>query len=122
MGSALIESGLKPALHHAEPIKGENRPLLDEHTGVYEYTDLVVLKAAEMPAILLECGTTCAGSCLSGFDCARAGQRTPDYFSKAALEGIFSLFRLPVTFRIHDSLPFFYKLCRSMGAGDPESH
>ncbi len=56
VGSALIESGLKPALHHAEPIKGENRPLLDEHTGVYEYTDLVVLKAAEMPAILLECG------------------------------------------------------------------
>ena len=56
VGAALFESGLKPTLHHAEPIKGENRPLLDERTGVYEFTDLVVLKAAEMPAILLECG------------------------------------------------------------------
>ena len=56
VGSALFDSGLKPALHHAEPIEGENRPLLDARTGVYEFTDLVVLKAAEMPAILLECG------------------------------------------------------------------
>ncbi len=56
VGAAMLESGLKPTLHHAEPIQGENRPLLDERTGVYEFTDLVVLKAAKMPAILLECG------------------------------------------------------------------
>lgn len=56
VGAALFDSGLKPTLHHNEPIKGENRPLLDERTGVYEFTDLVVLKTATMPAILLECG------------------------------------------------------------------
>ncbi|MBP6600707.1 MAG: N-acetylmuramoyl-L-alanine amidase [Verrucomicrobiales bacterium] len=56
VGAALYDSGLKPTLHHAEPIEGENRALLDERTGVYEYTNLVVLKAATMPSILLECG------------------------------------------------------------------
>ncbi|MDP4582842.1 MAG: N-acetylmuramoyl-L-alanine amidase [Verrucomicrobiales bacterium] len=56
VGAAMFESGLKPTLHHNEPIQGENRPLLDARTGVYEFTDLVVLKSAEMPAILLECG------------------------------------------------------------------
>jgi N-acetylmuramoyl-L-alanine amidase len=56
VGAALYDSGLRPTLHHAEPIEGENRPLLDERTGVYEFTDLVVLKTAPMPAILLECG------------------------------------------------------------------
>jgi len=56
VGSALYEAGLRPTLHHAEPIQGENRPLLDERTGVYEFSDLVVLKSAKLPAILLECG------------------------------------------------------------------
>lgn len=56
VGSALRASGLRPTLHHAEAIQGENRPLLDEHTGVYEFSDLVVLKSAAIPAILLECG------------------------------------------------------------------
>lgn len=56
VGAALYEAGLRPTLHHAEPIQGENRPLLDEKTGVYEFSDLVVLKSATMPAILLECG------------------------------------------------------------------
>jgi N-acetylmuramoyl-L-alanine amidase len=56
VGSALHEAGLRPTLHHAEPIQGENRPLLDERTGVYEFSDLVVLKSATLPAILLECG------------------------------------------------------------------
>jgi N-acetylmuramoyl-L-alanine amidase len=56
VGSALFASGLRPTLHHAEPIQGENRPLLDERTGVYEFSDLVVLKSAKLPAILLECG------------------------------------------------------------------
>lgn len=34
VGASLFESGLKPTLHHAEPIKGENRPLL-ELIGIY---------------------------------------------------------------------------------------
>jgi len=56
VGASLNGAGLTPTLHHAEPIQGENRPLLDEKTGVYEFTDLVVLKSAKIPAILLECG------------------------------------------------------------------
>lgn len=56
LGRALHDSGLRPTLHHAEPIEGENRPLIDATTGVYEFSDLVVLKRATIPAILLECG------------------------------------------------------------------
>ncbi len=44
------------APHHAEPIPGENRPIIDKFNGVYRYDDLIVLKSAPMPAALLECG------------------------------------------------------------------
>ncbi len=56
LGEQLKNSGFAPTLHHAEKIKGENRKLLDNIYGVYEFDDLVVLKTAKMPAILLECG------------------------------------------------------------------
>lgn len=56
VGKALYETGMRPTLHHNEPIQGENRPLIDKRYGVYEFTDLVVLKTSPMPAILLECG------------------------------------------------------------------
>ena len=48
--------GLKPTLHHSEPIKGENRILLDNGLGIYEFNKMTVLRTAEMPAILVECG------------------------------------------------------------------
>ena len=41
-------------LHHAEPIGGENRALLDARCGVYQYDDLVVLKDFRSPAVLFE--------------------------------------------------------------------
>lgn len=56
LGAAMLEAGFEPTLHHAEKIPGENRPLIDRKTGVYEFTDLVVVKAAPLPSILLECG------------------------------------------------------------------
>ncbi len=56
VGRALVARGLTPTLHHAEPIAGENRPLLDAALGIYRYDDLVVLKGAAMPAVLLEAG------------------------------------------------------------------
>jgi N-acetylmuramoyl-L-alanine amidase len=56
IGEKLLGIGLKPTLHHSEPIAGENRTLLDKEKGVYKFNDLVVLKTASMPAILLECG------------------------------------------------------------------
>lgn len=56
LGEAMIEAGNKPTLHHAEKIRGEGRELIDAEIGLYEYPDLIVLKAATMPAVLLECG------------------------------------------------------------------
>ncbi|MBB4264743.1 N-acetylmuramoyl-L-alanine amidase family protein [Roseospira visakhapatnamensis] len=56
IGRALRSWGLTPSLHHAEPIPGENRPLVDKDLGIYDFADLVVLKAAPMPAVLFEAG------------------------------------------------------------------
>ena len=46
----------KFATHHNEAIPGENRPIIDREAGVYAFDDLVVLKTASMPAVLVECG------------------------------------------------------------------
>ncbi|MBQ7608679.1 MAG: N-acetylmuramoyl-L-alanine amidase [Desulfovibrionaceae bacterium] len=54
LGETLVSSGLKPSTHHGEAIKGENRPLLDARLGIYQFDDLVVLKNADAPALLLE--------------------------------------------------------------------
>lgn len=56
LGGALIARGLRPSLHHAEPIEGENRELLDAERGIYRFDELIVLKTATMPAVLLEVG------------------------------------------------------------------
>ena len=52
----LLRRGNSPSLHHAEPIPGEGRPLLDRALGLYQFDDLVVLHEASMPALLLEAG------------------------------------------------------------------
>jgi len=56
LGVAMRRQGLMPTLHHAEPIKGENRELVNPDLGIYRFDDLIVLKSAPMPAALLECG------------------------------------------------------------------
>jgi N-acetylmuramoyl-L-alanine amidase len=56
LGESLWQSGLRPSHHHAEQIAGENRPLLDERLGIYRFDDLIVLKSAQIPALLLEVG------------------------------------------------------------------
>lgn len=56
IGAALRDAGLKPSTHHAEKIPGENRPFADEINGVYYFDDLVVLKTATLPTVLLEAG------------------------------------------------------------------
>jgi len=53
LGQALLKAGFTPTLHHAAQ---ENRPVLDKEKGIYSFDDLVVLKTAKMPAVLLECG------------------------------------------------------------------
>ncbi|MBC7950998.1 MAG: N-acetylmuramoyl-L-alanine amidase [Rhodospirillaceae bacterium] len=56
VGDKLLAEGLRPSLHHAELIPGEGRPVLDAERGIYQYDDLVVLKYASMPAVLVEAG------------------------------------------------------------------
>ena len=56
LGAALLAQGMTPTLHHAEPIPGEGRTLLDPQIGLYRFDDLVVLRHAQMPAVLLEAG------------------------------------------------------------------
>jgi N-acetylmuramoyl-L-alanine amidase len=56
IGAQMRRAGFTPSLHHAEPISGENRPLADPKNGVYFFDDLVVLKTAAMPAVLVEAG------------------------------------------------------------------
>jgi N-acetylmuramoyl-L-alanine amidase len=56
LGREMLAAGIKPTWHHAEKIPGESKELLDRERGVYEYTNLIVLKGAAMPAALLECG------------------------------------------------------------------
>ena len=48
--------GRPPALHHAEPVAGENRELLDSRLGIYRYDQLLVLRKTDIPAVLLEVG------------------------------------------------------------------
>ncbi|MGF6761568.1 N-acetylmuramoyl-L-alanine amidase [Paraburkholderia sp. GAS33] len=56
IGEKLIAAGETPSLYHATPIKGENRPLIDRRLGIHRFDDLVVLKTAPMPAVLVEAG------------------------------------------------------------------
>lgn len=51
-----MRADFKFATHHNEAIPGENRPIVDRDAGVYAFDDLVVLKTAAMPAVLVECG------------------------------------------------------------------
>jgi N-acetylmuramoyl-L-alanine amidase len=56
LGASMVAKGFSPSLHHAEETPGEGRNLLEKDLGLYEFSDLVVLKTAAMPAVLLECG------------------------------------------------------------------
>jgi N-acetylmuramoyl-L-alanine amidase len=56
VGGKLAGIGERPSMYHATPIKGENRPLVDEASGVHLYHDLVVLKTSKAPALLVEAG------------------------------------------------------------------
>lgn len=56
LGAALVRKGLAPSTHHGEPIKGENRVLLDADAGVYAFPELAVLRTAQSPALLFEAG------------------------------------------------------------------
>lgn len=54
LGEQMLALGRPPTLHHAE--LGEERPLLDARTGIYQFDGLAVLRRAQVPAVLLELG------------------------------------------------------------------
>jgi len=56
IGEALRAAGFVPSLYHADRIPGENKPFADKRNGVHYYDNLVVLKTARSPAVLLEAG------------------------------------------------------------------
>ncbi len=56
IGRGIKEKRFTPTLHHAEKIKRENRILLDTTLGIYRFDDLIVLKSADIPSVLIECG------------------------------------------------------------------
>jgi len=56
LGHQLKMQGLQFTRHHAEKIPGEGRLIIDPDVGIYRYDDLVVLKRAASPAVLLEAG------------------------------------------------------------------
>lgn len=56
VGTEFLRNCLVPTLHHAEPIPGEGRDLVDKQRGIYRFDDLVVLRSTRMPAVLIEAG------------------------------------------------------------------
>lgn len=53
---SLQRAGFSPSHHHSENIPGEGREMMDSSLGIYYFDDLVVLKKAGVPAILVEAG------------------------------------------------------------------
>jgi len=56
IGFMLEEAGFRHSTYHADRVLGEGREWADRQNGVYYYDDLVVLKTAKQPAVLLEAG------------------------------------------------------------------
>ncbi|HEX4798270.1 MAG TPA: N-acetylmuramoyl-L-alanine amidase [Burkholderiales bacterium] len=56
IGEAMRHAGFSPSLYHADPIPGESKPFADRTNGVHYYDNLVVLKTARTPAVLIEAG------------------------------------------------------------------
>lgn len=56
IGHAFRESGFSINTQHEDPATGENREWADRSNGVFYYDNLLVLKTAAMPALLIEAG------------------------------------------------------------------
>jgi N-acetylmuramoyl-L-alanine amidase len=54
LGDQLLAHNMHITLHHAEPIAGEHRDLLDATRGIYSFDELIVLEGVQAPAVLLE--------------------------------------------------------------------
>ncbi len=56
LGAELATRGMHYSAHHAEPVRGEGRQLVDATLGVYRYDQLFVLRFSASPAVLMEAG------------------------------------------------------------------
>ena len=90
LSEAMLARGFSPTLHRAEKIPGEGRNLLDKDLGLYEFEDLIVLKTAAMPAVLLECGVIINRSEETSLQKPEIQQRIAD----AATEAIIKFLRV----------------------------
>lgn len=83
VGQALLDVGEAPSRYHAWPVKGEGRPFLSERIGLHQFDDLVVLKTAQAPAILIEVGVIANPA-----EERRLQQHGPAQISQAIADGI----------------------------------
>jgi N-acetylmuramoyl-L-alanine amidase len=56
LADELLARGMRFTRHHAEDVAGERHPFVDPERGIYRYDELLVLKHAKAPAVLLEAG------------------------------------------------------------------
>ena len=56
IGAGLRDDGFTPSLYHAEHVPGEFKLFADKTNGVHYFDNLVVLKEATVPVLLLEAG------------------------------------------------------------------
>lgn len=56
LGSEMLKKKLTPTLHHVPYMKGEHKGLVNRERGIYKYNNLIILKTATIPAVLIECG------------------------------------------------------------------
>ncbi|MBF0435881.1 MAG: N-acetylmuramoyl-L-alanine amidase [Magnetococcales bacterium] len=56
LGQKLKQLGFVPTQHHALDVPGERHAMFHANLGIYRYDNLVVLRTADMPAVLVEVG------------------------------------------------------------------
>jgi N-acetylmuramoyl-L-alanine amidase len=52
----LLQAGFQPSHYHADPVLGENRPVVDWQRGIFTNNNLLVLATARGAAVLVEAG------------------------------------------------------------------
>lgn len=56
LGKEMVSANRPISDYHTEKLENENRVFINKRLGVYQYDDLIVLKKATVPAVLLEVG------------------------------------------------------------------
>lgn len=86
IGTKLLMADFTPSRYHALPVQGENRPFADEQRGIHFFDDLVVLKTAKQPAILIEAGVVVNPQDEQKVTSRKGRQRLANALASGALE------------------------------------